>query len=166
MIHLCRTPPFVVEEAVSFRSSSLARARILSFLPLLVTAAAPAAAFDQREIGPVSLAPIARDYPSRISRWATGFFADRSALAGASLSSPVLVRDGTGRLLWLVCLQAPSAGPDPRTGGVQRHAFGFAPNYFTAPQQRMRATLTRDYCDERPLAWRPFHAAVRVAHRR
>lgn len=144
----------------------MARLRILSALALAGAMAAPALAFDQRELGPVSLAPITRDYPSRISRWASNFFVDRNALAGARLSSPVLLRDGTGRLLWLVCLDAPNAGPDPRTGGVQRHAFGFAPNYFTAPQQRMRATLTRDYCDERPLAWRPFHGRARIAHRR
>lgn len=144
----------------------MARLHILSALALAGVTAAPALAFDQRELGPVGLAPIARDYPARISRWASNFFADRNALAGASLSSPVLLRDGTGRLLWLVCLRAPNAGPDPRTGGVQVHALGFAPNYFTAPQQRMRATLTRDYCDERPLAWRPFHARARIAHRR
>jgi hypothetical protein len=149
--------------------SALISPRLLSAaaLSLLsVSLASPAVAFDQREVGPAYLPPITRDHGAKIGAWGAFFFADPQALAGSLISSPVLTRDGTGRLLWLVCLEAPHAGPDPRTGGVQRHAFGFAPNYFSAPQERRRATLTRDYCDERPLAWRPLQRSVRVARRR
>lgn len=144
----------------------MASARLLLAAAIALLVASPALALDQREVGPGRLPPITRDYGAKIETWAARFFADRRALDGASLSAPLLVRDGTGRLLWLVCLEAPNTGPDPRTGGVQRHAFGFAPNYFTGPQQRMRATLTRDRCDEQPLAWRPFRTSVRVARRR
>lgn len=152
---------------VQFSSEhTLASARILATLALVLGTAVPASAFDQSEIGPVSLAPITKDYPARITQWAATYFADRNALAGASISAPQLIRDGTGRLLWLVCLEAPNAGPDPRTGGRLRQAFGFAPNYFSAPQERRRATLTRDYCDERSLAWRPLHASMRHARQR
>ncbi|HMO29277.1 hypothetical protein [Enterovirga sp.] len=141
--------------------------RVFTAAALALLSAGPSLAFDQREVGPGRLPPIPRDYAATIASWGRFFFADPNALAGASLSAPVLIRDGTGRLLWLVCLEAPNAGPDPRTGGVQRHAFGFAPNnYFTAPEERRQSTLTRDYCDERPLAWRPLHATLRTARRR
>lgn len=142
----------------------MAPVRSLFAIVASLAATAPAIAFEQRELGAGHLPPITQGYQAQIVRWSGRFFADRNAaLAGSSLSAPVLIRDGTGRLLWLVCLQAPNAGPDPDTGGYQRHAFGFAPNYFTAPQERRRATLTRDYCDERPLAWRPFGASARFA---
>lgn len=139
------------------------------FLPvaLALFAASPALSFDQREVGPAYLPPIARDHAAKIASWGAHFYADPNALAGASISAPQLIRDGTGRLVWLVCLDAPNAPPDLRLGGVQRQAFGFAPNnYFSAPNERRRATLTRDYCDERPLAWRPLRGTVRMARRR
>ena len=137
-----------------------------AFAAALALAASPALALDQRDVGAGHLPPITRDYAAKIAAWGTHFYADPNALLGASLSRPVLIRDGTGRLLWLVCLEAPHAGPDVNTGGVQRHAFGFARDYFSAPQERRRSTLTRDYCDERPLAWHPFRVTVRTAHRR
>lgn len=144
----------------------MASARHLLAASITLLVASPALAFDQTEVGPAYLPPIARDHGAKIGSWARTFFADRNALAGAKVSAPVLIRDGMGRLLWLVCLETPNAGPDPRTRGVQRHAFGFAPKYFSAPQQRARADLTRDRCDERSLAWRPFQASERSARRR
>lgn len=147
----------------------MASPRILQVLAISALLATPAQALewlDQREVGAGYLPPIAADYRAKIINWGTGFFANRNALAGASASSPALVRDETGRLLWLVCVEAPNAGIDPNTGLVQRHAFGFAPGYFSAPQGRVKATLTRQDCDERPLAWQPLHVSARTARRR
>lgn len=144
----------------------MAIARTFLAAASVLLCASGATAFDQREIGTGRLPPIQRDYVATIVSWGHAFFADPRALAGASISAPVLIRDGTGRLLWLVCVEAPNAGPDLRTGGIQRHAFGFAPNYFTGPKERRQSTLTRDDCDARPLAWRALHASVRTARRR
>lgn len=148
----------------------MALSRILPLVALASSLASPSSALewlDQREVGPGYIAPINPQYRTMIVNWGNGFFANRNALAGASVSRPVLVRDETGRLLWLVCVEAPNAGIDPDTGSVQRHAFGFAQGYMTAPQARAKATLTRQDCDARPLAWQPLHATARTArHRR
>jgi hypothetical protein len=116
---------------------------------------------EQREIGAGSLPPIQRDYKARISSWARQFFVAPRAVTGATISDPILVRDGTGRLLWLVCVEATNTAPTARLPGPDRYAFGFAPNYFTAPVERRGATILRTDCDERQLVWRPFPGFAR-----
>lgn len=128
--------------------------------PLLLAAALSvplaARAQDQRDVAYGSLPPIAADYRAKISAWARGFFVDPSAVTGASISDPVLIRDTIGRLVWLVCLEATNTAPSARMPGPDRFAFGFAPNYVSAPLERRGATLAHADCDERPLVWRPF----------
>ena len=141
----------------------LVRRAVLVALGLSI--AGGAAAQVQREVGPGHLPPIARDYKNQIVAWSRAFFADPAAVRGTLLSDPVLIRDETGRLLWLVCLQADNTYPYAREPQPDRHAFGFAPNYFSAPNERRFSTLTRDDCDARRLTWRPFrttsHARLR-----
>ena len=103
---------------------------------------------DQRAVMTGDLPPIAKDYRQSIATWARTYYASPRALRAARISDPVLTRDSTGRLVWLVCIEAhvPSAG-------AERQAFGFAPNYVSAPLRRRDSSLTRDDC-ERPLVWR------------
>jgi hypothetical protein len=110
---------------------------------------------QQLDVGAATLPPIAKDYRAQIVDWARGFYRDPRTLQGTQISDPILIRDETGRLLWQVCIVADARGPDGRYMGPQRQAFGFAPNYFSAPLQRNNSTLIRENCD-RPLTWRPF----------
>jgi hypothetical protein len=116
---------------------------------------------DQTAVVAGDLPPIAPDYRVRITTWARGFYADPQSLRETRISDPKLIRDGTGRLLWLVCIEADARG-DGRHMGPQRQAFGFAPNYFSAPLERNRATLVRQDCDDPTLAWRPWPELQRL----
>lgn len=122
---------------------------------------APAGAQDQEAVAYGSLPPIERGYPARIALWARSFFVDPAAIAGSMISDPRLIRDGSGRLLWLVCLEAPNPLTTPPPARTQRHAFGFAPDFFTAPQERRGSSLTYEACDDPSLAWRPFRERAR-----
>jgi hypothetical protein len=135
--------------------------RFALFAALLLGAAAPAGAQDQEAVAFGSLPPIERGYRSRIAAWARNFFVDPTALRGLAISDPLLIRDGSGRLLWLVCLEAqnPLTAPPPKR--TERHALGFAPDYFTAPQERRGSSLNFQICDEHPLVWRPFRELAR-----
>lgn len=119
-----------------------------------------AVAQDQRELASGSLPPISRDYKARISSWGRQYFVEPRAVTGATISDPVLIRDGTGRLVWLVCVEATNTAQTARPG-PSRFAFGFAPNYFSAPVERRYATIMRTDCDERQLVWRPFTGFTR-----
>lgn len=105
---------------------------------------------DQRAVVAGDLPPIAKEYRGSILAWAKSYYPAPRRVRAARISDPVLARDSTGRLVWLVCIEAttPATGPE-------RQAFGFAPNYVSAPLARRDASLTRDDCD-RPLAWRAF----------
>lgn len=102
------------------------------------------------------LPPITPDYRKRIATWASEFYAEPRSLRGTQISDPVLMRDRTGRLLWLVCIEADARAAGGGYMGPQRQAFGFAPNYFLAPLERNNATLVRQDCDASPLIWRPW----------
>lgn len=128
---------------------------------LLLGLAGPAPAQEQEAVAYGSLPPIPRDYRARIATWAQTFFVDPAALRGMSISDPMLIRDGTGRLLWLVCLDARNPLTTPPPARTERHAFGFAPGFFTAPQERRGSAITYETCDERPLTWRPFQLSAR-----
>lgn len=108
------------------------------------------------EASRADLAPIAPDYRKSIVVWARGFYADPHSLRGVMISDPVPARDGNGRLLWLVCIEADARGRDGAYLGSERQAFGFAPNYVSAPLERRGASLTRDDCGTRALTWRPW----------
>jgi hypothetical protein len=114
---------------------------------------------DQRAVELGDLPSISSDYRARIAGWARGYYLDQGGLRDAALSDPVLMRDSTGRLLWLVCLDL-DAGP--QAGGRQLHAFGFAPGYESVPLRRSGASLTREDCAQRPLAWRRW-AGIRTS---
>lgn len=137
------------------RSSKLA-------IPLLLAFGASTQAFEQHEVGLGTLPPISRDYKARITRWARTYYLEPRTVGGAMLSDPVLIRDGTGRLLWLVCFEAATGSAASRSPAPERFAFGFAPGYVSAPLDRRGATILRADCDERPLAWRPFREFGRL----
>lgn len=105
---------------------------------------------EQRAVVAGDLPPIDKEYRGSIVAWARSYYPAPRQIRAARISDPVLARDSTGRLVWLVCVEAttPATGPE-------RQAFGFAPNYVSAPLARREASLTRDDC-ERPLAWRAF----------
>ena len=128
--------------------------RRLTLLAMLTLAACTPPRLDQEEVGFGRLPPITRDYRARILSWARHFYVGIRPTGPASISDPLLIRDATGRLLWLVCVETPSVLPRP-----ERLAFGFAPaDYFSAPLERRGATLTPETCGEHPLALRPFPA--------
>lgn len=108
------------------------------------------------------LPPIAPDYRTRIATWARGFYAEPHSLRSTRISDPKLIRDRTGRLLWLVCLEADARERRGAYMGPQRQAFGFAPSYFSAPLERNRANLVREDCDDAALAWRAWPEAQRL----
>lgn len=112
---------------------------------------------DRQAASVEDLPPIAPDYRAQIAAWARGFYAEGRSLAGSSVSEPVPARDSKGRLVWLVCLDVPSpaAATEP---GQTLHAFGFAPNYMSAPLRRNGSSLNPDDCAKRPLRWRPWPA--------
>lgn len=134
--------------------------RLLLSSALALAAASAASGQEQTAVGQGTLPPIQRDYKDRILAWSRTYYADSRSIRSAAISDPVLIRDDKGRLLWLVCVEAASSAPTARPDAV-RHAFGFAPNYVSAPQSRNGATLVRGACDERSLAWRPFPALGR-----
>lgn len=133
------------------------RLALLALLGLSACASAP----EQEAVGLGELPPISRDYKGQVIAWAQGFFADRRALRQPVLSEPVLIRDSTGRLLYLVCLEVVNTASGARADGPERFALGFARNYFSAPLQRFGSSLTNQFCDERPLAFRPFPEIAR-----
>ncbi len=95
--------------------------------------------------------------PSQDADKARGFYAEPESLRGLQISDPVLMRDRTGRLLWLVCIEADARQRGGDYMGVQRQAFGFAPTVsMSAPLDRKSTTLVREDCDEHPLAWRTW----------
>jgi hypothetical protein len=108
------------------------------------------------------LPPIAPDYRARISAWARGFYAEPRRLRATQITDPKLIRDHTGRLLWLVCIEASARDRAGAQMAAQRQAFGFAPGYFSAPLERNRATLVREDCDDPSLAWRPWPELQRL----
>lgn len=119
----------------------------LAFLPGCVPGA------EQRAVSAGDLPPIPGDYRARIAGWARHYYAQPSALGDPALSEPVLTRDSTGRLLWLVCLDV-DAGPN--AGGRQLQAFGFAPGYASFPLDRRGSSLSRDDCRSAQLTWRAW----------
>lgn len=129
---------------------------------LLVTLAGPLAlsactsGLDPRAVVAGDLPPIDAAYRQSILAWARSYYPAPRALRSGRISDPVLARDSTGRLVWLVCTEATT----PATG-AERQAFGFAPNYVSAPLARRDSSLTRDDCD-RPLAWRAFPQIERL----
>ena len=128
--------------------------RLLLLLAMLAITACTSPHLDQKAVGFGQLPPITREYRARILSWARHFYVETRPPGPAVISDPVLIRDATGRLLWLVCVEAPSGLPRP-----ERLAFGFAPaDYFSAPLERRGATLTPETCGEHPLAFRPFPA--------
>lgn len=135
--------------------------RLLLLASLALGSASAASAQDQEAVAFGSLPPIQRDYRTKIASWARTFFVEPAALTGMTISDPLLIRDGTGRLLWLVCLEAHNPRTSPPPARTERHAFGFAPNYFTAPQERRGSSLTYETCYEHTLAWRPFRDTAR-----
>lgn len=136
--------------------------RLLTFALPILLAVGSAQAFEQEEVGLGQLPPISRDYKAKITKWARGYYREPRAVTAAMLSDPVLIRDGTGRLLWLVCFEAANGSPSALSPSPERFAFGFAPDYVSAPLDRRSATLGRPDCDERPLAWRPFREFGRL----
>jgi hypothetical protein len=117
---------------------------------------------DQLAVSPGDLPPIQADYRTRITAWARGFYAEPHTLRSTEISDPVLIRDQTGRLLWLVCISADSRASGGGYRGPQRQAFGFAPNFFSAPLERNKTTLIREDCDEHPLVWRAWPELQRL----
>lgn len=111
---------------------------------------------DPRAVAAGDLPPIAREYRQSLLTWARSYYPAPRALRAARISDPLLARDSTGRLVWLVCIEATT----PATG-LERQAFGFAPNYVSAPLARRESSLTRDEC-ERPLSWRAFPQLERL----
>ncbi len=105
---------------------------------------------DQRAVVAGDLPPITKEYRQSVLAWAKSYYPVPRSVRAARISDPVLARDSTGRLVWLVCIEATT----PATG-AERQAFGFASNYVSAPLARRESSLTRDDC-ERPLAWRAF----------
>lgn len=115
------------------------------------------------------LPPIAPDYRASIVAWSRRFYAEPASLRGVATSDPVLTRDTHGRLLWLVCFEGEARGRDGGDLGRRREAFGFAPNYVSAPLERRGSSLSRQDCDIRPLVFRPwsdFPALTKTASRR
>ena len=125
-------------------------------LAVALAASGVSASVIQEEVDGGSLPPINDDYRAMIARWARRYYAEPRSVGPAAVSDPVLVRDGTGRLMWLVCLEVPT--PPRRTvpGAPEFLAFGFSPDIFSAPHERYRTTLSRSDCEARPLAYRPF----------
>ena len=117
---------------------------------------------DQLAVSAGDLPPITPDYRVRITDWARGFYAEPHSLRATEISDPVLIRDRTGHLLWLVCIAADSRQKGGDYRGPQRQAFGFAPNFFSAPLERNKTTLVRQDCDEQPLVWRPWPQLQRL----
>lgn len=120
---------------------------------------------SQNAVAAGDLPAIRSDYSAAILAWARGFYAEPHGLRETAISDPLLRRDDTGRLVWLVCI---AANARERAGGytggymgVQRQAFGFAPNYMSSPLERNRSALTREDCDDPRLAYRPFPALAR-----
>lgn len=117
----------------------------------------PTAIVDRSELGPVP-----RDYRATIAAWARDFFAEPESLRSLAISEPVPARDGTGTLLWLVCLDADARAVDGRYLGPKRFAFGFTKaGAFSAPLQRTGARVAAEDCDRLPLAWQPFSLTAR-----
>ena len=108
-----------------------------------------------------TLPPISRDYRTRILAWAGHFYDRPHTLRSTQISDPILIRDSTGRLLWLVCIEADAQARDGRYLGPRRQAFGFAPDYMSSPLERNGATIIRQTCDEHPLVWHRWPALAR-----
>ena len=132
-------------------------------LALLAWAAAlvPAHALDQEAVGLGEMPPLSPDYKTRIVEWAKFFFPDPRTLRSATLSDPVVIRDQSGRMLWLVCVEAENTAATAGPIGPQRYAFGFHGAYMTAPRVRASSPLVNQRCDEQPLSYRPFRELVR-----
>ncbi len=137
-------------------------AKRLIILVALGLACTGARAQDQEALGLGALPPISPEYRDRIARWSRYYFPQPGAFRGSRVSDPVLIRDGAGRLLWLVCVEAGNVSRSTRPSASTRYAFGFAPGYFTAPRQRNGSPLINGACDERALAFRPFSASKRL----
>jgi hypothetical protein len=111
---------------------------------------------DQTAVIAGDLPPLGPGYRARIADWAKSFYAEPRTLRGTRITDPKLIRDRTGRLIWLVCIEADARARDGGYMGPQRQAFGFAPNYFSAPLERNRATIVRQDCDDPTLLWQPW----------
>jgi hypothetical protein len=121
---------------------------------------------DQFAVSAGDLPPIVPTYRTQIATWATGFYAEPASLRALQISDPVLMRDRTGRLHWLVCIEADARQRGGDSMGVQRQAFGFSPSGMSAPLDRKGSTLVREDCDEHPLVWRPWRLLESTAVKR
>ena len=61
---------------------------------------------SQNAVSPGDLPAIRPDYRAAILTWARGFYAEAHGLRDTAISDPLLRRDDTGRLVWLVCVEA------------------------------------------------------------
>jgi hypothetical protein len=137
------------------------------FLALLPLALAGCVATAPTLVERTDLPPIPTDYRSRISTWARGFFADPHSLRNVRISEPVPLRDSTGRLLWLVCLQADASTAGGAPLGDRLFAFGFVKGppdidgkpqegLFSAPLRRGDVRIGAEDCTGLPLSWSPW----------
>lgn len=133
----------------------------LSLVGLLVLSACGVSPSHEALLG-APFPPISRDYRAQIIAWAGHFYDDPHSLRATRISDPVLIRDSTGRLLWLVCIDADARARNGGYLGPTREAFGFAPNYMSSPLQRNGATIIRQSCDEHPLVWHRWPALERI----
>lgn len=107
------------------------------------------------------LPPIQREYRAMIVGWSRTYYATPRAIASPRISDPVPIRDGSGRLMYLICVSAQNLGRGGAPAGPELHAFGLGPNFFTAPQNRNGSTLVAQDCIDRPLTYRPFPELAR-----
>lgn len=126
-----------------------------------LAACAPDTLPQQEAVGYSTLPPVQRDYKTLIANWGRNYYASPRAIASPAISDPVLIRDSLGRLLWLVCVRAENLGRGGAMPGPEVQAFGFAPNFFSAPLNRNGVSIVSDYCAEHPLTYRPFPELAR-----
>ena len=106
------------------------------------------------------------DYRQRIVAWTKRYYVEPDSVRFLAITEPipVLVTGGPpiseqvpGAVsVWLVCVELDARERGGSYMGPRRIAFGFHPEFFSAPMERSKKGLQNNDCDARQLTWREW----------
>ena len=106
------------------------------------------------------------DYRQKIVAWTKRYYVEPDSVRFLAIAEPIPVLVTGGEPVWLVCVELDARERGGPYMGPRRIAFGFHPEFFSAPMERSKKDLQNNDCDARQLAWREWRGHEPSAARR
>ena len=109
---------------------------------------------------------LAPDYREKIVSWTKRYYAEPDSVGFLGITEPVPALTTGGVATWFVCAELDARERGGPYMGPRRIAFGFHPEFFSAPMERSKVDLQNEDCDDRRLAWRAWSSRASARRRR